>query len=526
MKRKPLPENLKGLLIARYLRCSNDEQADGEYSTIAAQDEITLRFVLERGGIDAGRYADEGYSGTTESRPGLNRLYVDADNRKFVGVVGTYMSRFGRGPTFTVVEYELSKRGVRVGLAEEKFTDDLAGYAHKTVTQFMDGMYPRMVASWTTTKMREMFGKGYWLGGHIPLGYTPVPVFEDAENSPQRLIPTDERALVVAAYEMRTAAYALFEVREYLSKMMGEVWTNHRTRNLLTNRFYIGEYRWGGMVSTTHEGIIPPELFAMVQEIQDTTRGKRERQTPTPSAAEPHAYYLRNLLFCTCGAPMGTTWGTSRHGDIVRYYQCPIKGCSEGGRRLSVNTQHLHGSLIAELSRMAQHPWRAEEQIRWAVERMPPPENYDAPITALERRLRDASRAVDKWADVLPDASGKARQALLRRIDEEEERREGMEEELSRLKKARLEAKWRPTKKELLKTLSLLGQVWERRTEEQRVQLVSTMVDRAQMLSPRQCEIFLRVGTWAEPLVFERQGSERGQKGGGDRTRTRTQFNP
>ena len=90
---------------ATYSRCSTDDQAHKDFSTIQVQ----------RGLNQAVRHAQRrrtGYripgrgnkSGTTLNRPGWKKLLADAQAGLFDTLVVTYMSRLGRGDTCTVAE--------------------------------------------------------------------------------------------------------------------------------------------------------------------------------------------------------------------------------------------------------------------------------------------------------------------------------------------------------------------------------------------------------------------------------------
>ena len=70
-------------------------------STVSGQDpEMQLRELREyaalRGWEVTGEYTDHGISGTRESRPQLNRLMADAQQRKFDAVLVWKIDRFGR----------------------------------------------------------------------------------------------------------------------------------------------------------------------------------------------------------------------------------------------------------------------------------------------------------------------------------------------------------------------------------------------------------------------------------------------
>lgn len=119
---------------AIYLRCSSDDQKEGDFSTIDVQRDLNQTLIAERGWTVAGIYSDEGRTGTNLNRPGWKQLLADARQHKFSVVVCTYMSRLGRGRAFVIAEYELNNTGVKVELAREKFTNDLAGYVNRSMT--------------------------------------------------------------------------------------------------------------------------------------------------------------------------------------------------------------------------------------------------------------------------------------------------------------------------------------------------------------------------------------------------------
>src|SRR4051812_24734766 len=120
--------NIGPIRYAIYLRCSSDDQAKGDFTTIDTQREINTHYIVEQGGVLIGEYSDEGKTGTNLNRTGWKRLLADAQAGMFDTVVVTYMSRLGRGDACTVAEWNLKDASVRVEMVKEKFTDDLSGH--------------------------------------------------------------------------------------------------------------------------------------------------------------------------------------------------------------------------------------------------------------------------------------------------------------------------------------------------------------------------------------------------------------
>src|SRR5437870_1246644 len=101
---------------AIYLRCSSDDQAQGDFTTIDTQRELNQRHILEHGGTLVNEYTDEGKTGTNLKRTGWQELLRDAQAGMFDVVVVTYMSRLARGEGYHVAEYLLKEAGVRIEL--------------------------------------------------------------------------------------------------------------------------------------------------------------------------------------------------------------------------------------------------------------------------------------------------------------------------------------------------------------------------------------------------------------------------
>ena len=87
---------------------------------------------------------------------------------------------------------------------------------------------------------------------------------------------------------------------------------------ILTNRKYIGEYKFGDiLVPNAFPAIIDEGLFNAVQD-----RMKRNKKAPAMHRSEDD-YLLTTHLFCgKCGAMMTGEIGTSHTETKYRYYKC------------------------------------------------------------------------------------------------------------------------------------------------------------------------------------------------------------
>lgn len=90
-------KNTSPLRALRDLRCSTDEQGEGEYTTLDVQDADTKRYVAEKGNIDCGCVRST-VTGTTLNRSDWKTAYAMAQAGEIDVVVTTFRSRLGRGP--------------------------------------------------------------------------------------------------------------------------------------------------------------------------------------------------------------------------------------------------------------------------------------------------------------------------------------------------------------------------------------------------------------------------------------------
>ncbi|MDR3707478.1 MAG: recombinase family protein [Capsulimonadaceae bacterium] len=339
-----------------YLRCSTDDQRQGDFTTIDAQRDLNRLHINALGGTLVKEYCDEGRTGTNLDRPGFQEMLTDAEAGEFDHVCVTYMSRLGRGNAYVIAEYELQKRHVDVEMVKEKFSDDLAGYMGKTMTTMMDGVYPKMVSQWTRTKMERMVQMGYFCGGNIPFGYKTVVATDGAgfhsadKEPPRRLVPSEVTApFVLTAYQMAAEGSTLTEIRDYLNRVFDRTWSITTTKNLLSNETNKGVLHFGEWRNENgHEGIVSAALWEEAQECVH----KNEYRTVVRHE-DSFTYYLKGLVVCPhCGCPYTMASHHGRAGRI-HYYVCQNANRHGSCPVSRVNADKLHGAILHEMARAA-----------------------------------------------------------------------------------------------------------------------------------------------------------------------------
>ena len=82
--------------VGIYMRLSRDDERAGESLSIENQRAILTEYVSRQGWTVYDEYVDDGISGTTFNRPGVQRLLDDAKTGKINLIICKDLSRFGR----------------------------------------------------------------------------------------------------------------------------------------------------------------------------------------------------------------------------------------------------------------------------------------------------------------------------------------------------------------------------------------------------------------------------------------------
>ena len=321
--------------VATYERVSSEDQRERE--TIRTQtDELARRLALDPGIVLAGRFTDDGVSGTVPlaERPGGGKLMRAAADGLIDEVQVLRFDRLGRDEIDRlVVRRRFKQLNVRLVSVLEGVADDFS-YGMHTV---MDGEVRRRFLELTAIGMARAARAGRYCGGIVPLGFRVEGVEENA-----RLVPDDTpmwadksaadlvidiyerlalrgqscRAIAVDFNALGIPTHYLRDGREVEHKLKGlrkartqGVWRAGRIRNLVVNPVYRGELQYGRRIDqrsekterTGHEiisapigGLVSPALWHAAQEA--LSRNRR-------SAKNTHrVYLLKGVIKCgVCG---------------------------------------------------------------------------------------------------------------------------------------------------------------------------------------------------------------------------------
>ncbi|MCH7736262.1 MAG: recombinase family protein [Chloroflexi bacterium] len=178
---------------AIYVRVSTDLQEKEQ--TILSQLEAVRVYVSERGYINIGEYIDDGFSGATLDRPGLDRLRDALLTGEIDVVVFHSPDRLARKAVYQgLVLEEIEKAGIRVEFLNYPVDDS----PESRMLLGMQGLFAEYERAKIMERTRrgklQRAREGALVGGHPPFGYRWI---KRSESGRARLEISDYQAAVI-----------------------------------------------------------------------------------------------------------------------------------------------------------------------------------------------------------------------------------------------------------------------------------------------------------------------------------------
>ena len=163
---------------------------------------------------------------------------------------------------------------------------------------------------------------------------------------------------------------------------------------MLKNRRYIGELKFRDVVvPDAISSIVSAELFNDVQE-----KMLKNKKAPARRKAEDD-YLLTTKLYCGyCGALMFGESGTSRTGEVHRYYKCATAKKKKGCKKKTVRKQWLEDLVVNQTMQLVRDD-AAMESIIAKVMELQDRENTSLPL--YEKQLRDAESGIQNMLNAI-----------------------------------------------------------------------------------------------------------------------------
>ena len=267
-------------------------------------------------------YIDRAMTGTNDNRTDFQRMIKDSSNRAWDLVLVYKLDRFSRNKYEMAIHRKtLRDNGIKLVSVKENIPDTPEGIILESMLECMAEYYSVELAQKVRRGQKETRIKGNYCGGGIPYGYK----VEKRDGNKKYVINDEEAAIVVRIFEEYAEGKICRDIIDGLTKegiyaRDGKPFGRCAIYGILQNERYTGVYRHktDGVFFDTFPRIVPQHLFDIVRGICEANKlGKHSADSP---------YLLRGKLKCGyCGANVRGDAGTSKSGEVVRYYACAGK---------------------------------------------------------------------------------------------------------------------------------------------------------------------------------------------------------
>ena len=429
-----------------YTRCSTDDQARGEYTTLDAQAHHCKNYLEAKGYSISRIVKDNGYSGKDLKRPGIQDILKEItpgnQKRSFDGIIFFRLDRLTRNPRDLYALIDLFNK------YNIEFLSVQDNYDSSTPTgRIMIGILGHLSAF-----ERELTGErvkasgiarvrqGKWIGGCLPYGYqlindgSPLP----DGRQPHKILPDGKLApKIKLIWEMAAANKSLMTIAKELEKRgvkspKGITWRKQSLLNIIRNPFYKGYVRWA---RETHKGrhnpLVDHELWERANKmISAKLPGHRFVQKP-----KTYLYLLEGLLKCgKCGSHYITTHSIGQHNGRFHYYVCGRKKQGLGCDSQAISALAFDNAVIKYFKDSSQDQKIILRAIKEAVlEAREKLSHISKDLRKMESRLRELKEEAKKLLDLAVRGTISKGSTYKTRMEEIETEIAGLEEKWDKL---------------------------------------------------------------------------------------------
>ena len=369
-----------------------------------------------------GNYIDRAQSAKTDHRPEFQHMIKDSYRHEFDCIIVWKLDRFARN-RYDSAYYKnvLKKNGVRVISAKEIISQGAEGILLESLLEGYAEFYSAELSEKVKRGMTENALKAKSNGVRAPFGY-----YVDEQDHYQ--IDGATAPIVKEIYSLYLGGTKVTDIVKLLNargiKNRNYSMEYNAVFRILTNRKYIGEYKFGDvMITNAIPALIDEGDFNAVQ-----AKMKVNKKAPAMHRSDDD-YLLTTRLFCgKCGAMMTGEIGTSHTDKKYRYYRCNSNRRHKCDKK-TVKKDWIEQAVIDEILFLISNDEVLEELVDRIYEMQIKEDNTTAimqnQLDEVEKKLRNLAEAI---------ANGVYSSTTKKVLDELEEQKLNLESELFQAK--------------------------------------------------------------------------------------------
>ena len=259
-------------ITALYCRLSRDDELSGESNSITNQKSILSKYAKDNNFQNVKFFVDDGYSGTTFTRPAFMEMMELAESGKLKTIIVKDHSRLGRNRL--VVGQLLEEDFVRLNIRYIAIMDNID--SSKGLNDFLpiQDWFNEMHAKNTSQKVRAVLKNkgesGISLANNVPYGYK-----KDTNDKTKWLVDETSAEIVKEIFNLFIQGHGTFEIARILRerKILTPSEYNASISTNSNNQEY--QYKWCG---TTVAGILDrQEYIGDTVNFKSTTRSYKDK---------------------------------------------------------------------------------------------------------------------------------------------------------------------------------------------------------------------------------------------------------
>ena len=417
---------MKAVIYARY---SSDNQRE---ESIEGQLRDCMQYAEYNDIQVVDSYIDRAMSAKTDNRPNFQQMIKDSAKRLFDVIIVWKLDRFARN-RFDSAYYKniLKKNGVRVISAKESISEGAEGIILESVLEGYAEYYSVELAEKVNRGMTDNALKAMSNGGITPLGYyldDEQHLQIDEKKAPfvreifQRYADGKMIKTIIDDMNARGVGITVRMKKKAGKKAYEKPLGYNNVRRMLSNRKYIGEYRFKDIViEDAIPAIIDKDLFEKVQKrIAVNTRA------PAIHKAEDE-YLLTTHLFCgKCKAMMIGDSGKGKKGTVYHYYKCVNTKKRHTCDKKAIGKEKIENAVIKAVMDKIMDD-KLMEQLSYKL--------YDLQmqgssiLPALQTQLSDVESGIDNMLNAIQE--GIVLESTKKRLSDLENRKKELEIEIA-----------------------------------------------------------------------------------------------
>lgn len=323
-----------------YARYSSERQSE---QSIDGQLRKCYEYAEQNGILVLDTYIDRAMTGTNDKRADFQRMLKDSNKKLWNYVIVYKIDRFGRNKyEIAMNKHALKANGIKLLSAMENIPDSPEGIILESLLEGMAEYYSAELSQKVKRGMRESRLKGNFTGGFLPYGYK--------KEGKKVVVDEDKAEIIRYIYSQYAQNVYVKDIITTLTKRgilnENKPFAKNTVHNILRNQKYSGIYNYDGEVfSDIYPQIVPDGIFQIVQ--------AKNKSNQSGSRSPYVVHLLRKKIKCGyCGRNINGYSGTSKSGEVKRYYLCAGKHKTKDCVKKTVRKEALEEIVLQTILKL------------------------------------------------------------------------------------------------------------------------------------------------------------------------------